>query len=178
MEMKKILPMSIAAIFLFSPGFPYIQKLNPNPQDAPDVPFHTPIYREGKSLPKDIFESLTVGPEDGIILIHAMVTIHPSGSLTIKPGTTVAVDEYGGIRVLGNLEAKGTKQRPILFTSNELNEKNRNWSGILYEQSGLGVIEYATFHYASPSMSCSVSQQVSLQNNTYTLGNLDHYGPC
>ncbi|MDA1168916.1 MAG: hypothetical protein O3A36_01100 [bacterium] len=175
--MKSILPISIATLFLFAPTFHYVQGLAPN-KNVPDVPFHTPAYTTGTSLPRHITNSLTVGPEDGIILIHTVVTIDAGATLTIKPGTIIAVSEYGGIQIFGNLDARGTKRAPIQFISNELNERNRNWNGILFENTGAGSVEHAIFHHASPAISCAASGNVIMSSNTSLFGNLDLWGSC
>lgn len=176
--MKTILPISIAALFLFAPAIPSVQKLLPNQENAPSVPFHTPAHTEGRALPSHIEKEMIIGPEDGIILMNTMVRVEKNGSLVIKPGTTIAATEYAGIRVFGKLEAQGTEKNPIRFISNELNETNRTWSGILYENSGSGIVEHTTFHHASPSISCTISGKVITRNNKYLFGNLALYGPC
>ncbi len=170
--------MLVATLFLFAPAFPSIQGLIPNRVDTPEIPFHTSAYTEGRALPYRIEESTTVGPEDGIILINGAVIISQDATLTIKPGTTLAVAEYGEIRVQGNLEARGTEKNPIQFISNEKNQKNRNWNGILFEETGSGIVEYAVFHHASPSISCSQAETPTIRNNTYLFGNLELYGAC
>lgn len=176
--MKTLLPTLIAALFLFAPAFPYIQELVPNKQNDPEIPFHTPAYTEGKTLPRHIEEDVTIGPEDGIILINTTITIKKGNTLRIKPGTTIAVAEYGGIQVLGVLDAQGDTKNPISFISNELNEKNRNWTGITYAPTGSGIIRNALFYHASPAITCSVPGGVTIANNRYLFGNLELYGPC
>lgn len=176
--MKTIFPLIITTLFLFAPAFPDIERLAPKPQNDLDVPFHTPAHTEGKLLPQHIEETTTLGPEDGLILIHTMVTVRQGATLTIRPGTTVAVSEYGGIRVHGILNVQGTEKNPVSFISNELNEMNRSWNGILYEKTSSGTIEHAVFHHASPAISCSMAGKVTIRDNTYLFGNLELYGPC
>ncbi len=176
--MKTMLSIIVAVLFIFAPAFPYLQGLEPESQDISKVPFHTLAYKEGKSLPRHIEENTTLGPEDGTILINTVVTVNEGKSLVLKPGTTVAVTEYGGIRVQGTFDAAGTEKNPISFISNELNETNRNWNGIVYETTGSGKIEHAIFHHASPAISCSLPHKVSIDKNIYLFGNLELYGPC
>ena len=175
--MKKILPISIAVLFLFAPGFHVVQSLAPK-NNSPEVPFHTPKYTEGKTLPRQIIENSIIGPEDGIIFIHTLVTVNKNAKLTIKPGTIIAMSEYSGIRVLGDVQAIGTKENPIQFVSNELNHTNRTWSGLFFEQSGAGHVEHALFQYASPAISCTIPSKIILKENKYLFGNLDLFGPC
>lgn len=176
--MKTTLPIIIAVLFLFAPAFPLVQGLAPERSDAPKIPFHTPAYTEGKILPRDIQGNTAVGPEDGVVLINTVVTVQQGATLTIQPGTRLAVAEYAGIRVLGTLNAQGTEKNPVRFISNELNQTNRNWVGILYEGTGSGTIEHAIFHHASPAITCAVPGNVTLNENTYLFGNLEVYGPC
>jgi len=175
--MKTLLPICIAVLFLFAPGFHHIQRLAP-PKNAPSVPFHTSAFPESKTLPKYITGTVTIGPNDGVIVLHTEVTVAEGASLVLQPGTTIAVAEYAGIRVLGNVQAIGTTTNPITFMTSELNETNRNWNGILFEPTSTGHIEHAIFHHASPAISCSVPGKITLQANTYLFGNLDIYGSC
>lgn len=175
--MKNILPLSVAMLFLFAPAFPYIARLLPT-ADAPDIPFHTIANPQAKALPQHIEESITIGPEDGVIALHTIVTIGKNARLTILPGTTIAAAEYTGIRVLGSLSVQGTQQNPVQFISNELNETNRTWNGILFTDTGSGHIEHAIFHHASPAISCHTSGKVEMNSNAYQFGNLDVWGSC
>lgn len=175
--MKTILPICIAVVFFFAPGFHLIQSLLPK-SNAPEISFHTPKYTQGKILPRQITENVTIGPEDGIILINTTVTVNQNATLTVKPGTIVALAEYAGIRVLGNLHAKGTTERQIQFISNELNHTNRTWTGIFFEQSGTGQLEHTLFQYASPAISCTAPNKVILKENEFFFGNIDLFGPC
>lgn len=176
--MKTMLPIIIAVLFLFAPAFPVIQGLAPERSDAPEIPFHTPAYTEGNVLPQDIQENTTLRPEDGVVLINTVITVQKGATLTIQPGTTLAVAEYAGIRVLGTLNAHGTEKDPVQLISNELNQTNRNWVGIVYEGTGSGTIDHTLFHHASPAITCTAPGNVILDQNTYLFGTLEVYGSC
>lgn len=175
--MKTILPLSVAVLFLSAPTYPYIKTLLP-PDNAPEVPFHTPVYTNGKTLPQHIENEIILTPEDGVILVNQKVTVGKDAKLIIKPGTIIAVAEYGELRILGNIDARGTEKNQIQFISNERNETNRNWNGIIIEDTGSGRIEHTIFHHASPGISCSVPGKVATTANTYLFGNLDFWGSC
>ncbi|OGY36720.1 MAG: hypothetical protein A3E36_04065 [Candidatus Andersenbacteria bacterium RIFCSPHIGHO2_12_FULL_45_11b] len=131
---------------------------------TPTVNFHTPILREGLALPQHITGDTTVGPEQGTILINALITITPNATLTIKPGTTIAVSEFGGISVFGNLHAVGTATKPITFITNEQHEANRHWVGILLQDASFAEMRYVSIHHASPAMSCSPGAKAILSH--------------
>ncbi len=171
-------PIILAALLLIAPVFPSIDAIIAKDTDAPDIPFHTPVHETGFVIPHTIDHALTIGPDQGTIILQDTVTISLSGSLTILPGTTIFAHEYAAIRVQGRLDAVGTRAEPVQFLSNERNEQNKHWSGILYEQGSGGSIQQAIFHHASPSVSCQAGADVFLGENTYQFGNKNVHGPC
>lgn len=176
-RMKTMLPIWLAVLLVIAPTFPFLHQAIEKDSDAPEIPFHTPFYTDGFVVPGIIDATLTIGPEQEAILLKEHVTVTPSGRLIILPGTTIFASEYSGIRVQGRLDAQGNENNPIVFTSNEKNEQNRNWNGIFYEDQSAGSIRYTEFHYASPAIACQ-HENIQLQQNTYRFGNLDTYGPC
>lgn len=176
--MKTILPIGFALLLGLAPMFPGINNaLNAN-KTAEEVPFHTPVHSSGFFIPQTIDTTLTIGPELGTTILQGNVVIEPSGHVIILPGTTIFAHEYSNVRVFGTLDARGEKHNPIAFISNEQNEQNRNWGGILYENNAKGLISHTTFHHASPAIGCQEAGGVVLQDNTYRFGNIDIYGPC
>jgi len=63
------------------------------------------------------------------------VTIRPSGSLTIMPGTTVKFDPGVHLFVEGRLTADGTSAKAITFTANNTAFP---WGGIQFNASSSG----------------------------------------
>ncbi|MFV9506458.1 MAG: right-handed parallel beta-helix repeat-containing protein [Oscillochloridaceae bacterium umkhey_bin13] len=60
--------------------------------------------------------------------------------LTIRPGTTVRVDKGFGIQVEGALVAHGLPTDPIIFTSNQAQPTNTDWSGIDFADSSVDAV--------------------------------------
>ena len=139
------------------------------PNTSQSIDFHTPVVENDLTLPLHISTNTTVGPTSGIILINNLVTIDKDASLTILPGTTLAVREFGGLNVLGKLHAIGTKDNPITFITNELNETNRHWVGILLQNSSTAELDNISIHHASPAISCSPQAHASIQRITFLL---------
>lgn len=177
--MKAIFPIVIAAVLVSALALSPINSLIQPPKSPEDIPFHTPAHPRNSILPSTITERITIGPDQGIVTIHETITIKNGGQLVLLPGTVLAFDEYTGIRVFGSLRAEGVEKSPILFISNESNERNRNWNGITFERTSTGTIAHATFHHASPSISCIENPGVAIQQgNSYKFGNIEIYGNC
>ncbi len=174
-----IAAIGIAAIGIFSNGIgfqmnkPLITGISEKKAD-----FHTPVFSSGYYLPMHITNQLQIGPDRGIAILASTSTIEEDGELIIDPGTTLVANEYASIRVKGSLRAIGTLQKPIRFISNEMREENRTWAGILFTEQSRGVIDYAIFHHASPSISCEKNTNVIIRATSFSRGNLDVFGPC
>ncbi len=133
------------------------------------INFHTPVLTEGISLPQHITNNITVGPDQGTILINSLITVAPNAKLTILPGTTLAVAEFGGLSVFGSLQAAGTLQQPITFISNEQNEANKHWVGILLQNGSTAEINYVSIHHASPAISCAPESHTTISHISFLL---------
>lgn len=139
------------------------------PDTSRNSNFHTPIVETGFTLPLHITTNTTIGPSQGIILINNLITVDKNTSLTILPGTTLAVREFGGLNILGSLHAIGTENKPITFITNELNETNRHWVGILLQNSSNTELHNVSIHHASPAISCEKEAHTSIQHITFLL---------
>jgi len=140
--------------------------------------FHTPALSSETYLPRTISNEYIIGPEHGTVLVNDETLIEKSGSLVIMPGTTLAVHEYVNIRVAGKLTARGSVTQPISFISNEAREENRVWGGVLFMNGSEGSIEHASFHHASPGVSCENGSSVSIHTTDISVGNLAVFGNC
>lgn len=145
------------------------------PQLVREPSFHTPRYSEGTYLPIIINKDVTIAPEDGPVLIAGVVTITPQGSLLIQAGTNVYVHEYGQIVNQGNIVIEGTKDAPVIFDTNETNEANQVWGGIIVSSSGKAIITNTIFTHASPAVSCLTGSHVSINNSTIRNANVGLY---
>src|SRR5436309_1094170 len=72
------------------------------------------------------------------------VTIRPSGSLTIMPGTTVKFDPGVHLFVDGRLTADGTSAKANTFTANNT-ASLFPWGGIQFNASSFGSVSWSTF---------------------------------
>jgi len=72
------------------------------------------------------------------------VTIRPSGSLTIMPGTTVRFDPGVHLFVEGRLTADGTSAKGITFIANNTGSPFP-WGGIQFNASSVGSVSWSTF---------------------------------
>ncbi|MCE9643207.1 MAG: hypothetical protein K8Q97_02650 [Candidatus Andersenbacteria bacterium] len=151
------------------------------PDSLQHINFHTPVITTGLVLPAHIATNMVVGPDQGTIIINSLVSIEKNASLTIQPGTTLAVSEFGGLNVFGSLYAVGTTNKPISFITNELNETNRHWVGILLQDFSTSHISNVSIHHASPAISCSGQAKTSIQHITFLLdavGNARNTANC
>ena len=74
------------------------------------------------------------------------VTVSAGVTLTIMPGVTVKGTETGGLRIRGRLNALGTADAPILFTSVQDTAPDE-WKGVIFFSGGTGTIQHATVRY-------------------------------
>ncbi|HSX24759.1 MAG TPA: hypothetical protein VLG69_02230 [Candidatus Andersenbacteria bacterium] len=135
----------------------------------PVIDFHTPVFTEGTALQHRITTDTTVGPEQGTIIINSLITVAPGAVLTILPGTTLAVSEFGGISVFGSLHAIGTPDKEITFITNEQNEVNKHWVGILLQNGSNSDIQYVSIHHASPAISCAPHIHTTISHVSFLL---------
>ena len=107
----------------------------------------------------------TPGPHKGIIAVdqtwcavdnpHILlqddqqneVTIAVGVTLTIEPGVIVQGDIYSGMTILGRMEAVGTIDQPILFTS-VVDTGAEQWHGLGFlDSAASGHLQYVTVRY-------------------------------
>src|SRR3989441_2092046 len=92
------------------------------------------------------------------------VTIRPSGSLTIMPGTTVKFDPGVHLFVDGRLTADGTSAKAITFTVNNT-ASPFPWGGIQFNASSSGSVSWSTFDRADRAVTATDSSP-NLTSNT------------
>ncbi|MFC1704536.1 right-handed parallel beta-helix repeat-containing protein [Candidatus Omnitrophota bacterium] len=82
-------------------------------------------------------------------LVTCNVTVAEGTTLTIRPGVEVRFDERFKLDVDGTLDAVGTFEERILFTSNKAYPSPEDWYGIVLGLDSVNsVIDYATIEYA------------------------------
>jgi uncharacterized repeat protein (TIGR01451 family) len=85
---------------------------------------------------------------DGPFIVTCEVVVPAGVTLTLEPGVVVKFNSLLGIQVLGNLAARGTGSRGILFTSNRSRLRRGDWDGIGIGNGGTAALEWATVEYA------------------------------
>ena len=78
------------------------------------LPISAPRLILSATLTDDL---LDWGPEDGVIHLSGTSTVPETGTLTIRPGTLVMMDNRAQLRIDGQVNALGTGQEPIYFFS-------------------------------------------------------------
>lgn len=93
----------------------------------------------------------------GEVLAKGYVGVGKGVTLTIEPGTTVRFRTYRGYKETGmaatlevqggSVVARGTRDRPITFTSDAADPVNGDWSGILVMDSPASVFEHVVVEF-------------------------------
>jgi parallel beta-helix repeat protein len=86
-------------------------------------------------------------------IVTDILTIPSGTTLTIQPGVEIRFDGYYALDVQGTLNATGSPNSRILFTSNKTNRQRGDWFGIfLGPTSTNSVIRNATIEYAESAV--------------------------
>ena len=117
----------------------------------------------GRKPPLELEHKTTISQDttwQGTVILHGDVLVEPGVTLTVAPGTMVKlhrIDEespenmfgidspyypYAEIIVRGRLIARGTAERPIVFTSAEPDARARDWGAINFLGSDGSVLEH------------------------------------
>ena len=107
----------------------------------------------------------------GQVLIEGALTIAPQATLIITPGTTVRFRPTpegfaGSLLIRGRVQATGTKDAPITFTSDELNPAPGDWQGIMVlDSSKKNLLEWCRVETAVTGVTAAFSE-VTLRQTT------------
>lgn len=134
----------------------------------------------GKPIEKGVIQSDATWSNE--ILIKGDVEVAPGVTLTIMPGTIVrfvrieddgpenlykeSTDHFSRAELIirGTLIARGTKDRMIVFTSNESSPRAGDWSAVNFLDSKDNVVEYCEISYADTGVH-GHGVQVTVKNN-------------
>jgi parallel beta-helix repeat protein len=92
----------------------------------------------------------------GTVILRGQNVVHRGITLTVEPGTVVKFewidDDHndigdGELTVEGTLISKGTKEKPILYTSAQPNPRMRDWTFVQISVSKNSVVEHSIFEY-------------------------------
>lgn len=99
--------------------------------------------------------TLTYLPDVAYIIPSSGWIVNSGATLTIEPGTiikararTQALDYPAWLDVQGTLDARGTSELPIIFTSSAITPAASDWTGIWLHGSNNSVLENVTIEYA------------------------------
>jgi len=112
---------------------------------------------------------------DGEIFIEKDLLIPPNVELIIKPGTKIYFDKAESSRtepifllpeneilIRGKMIAKGTSEKPIIFTIKTEKPSNKDWGGIVVDK-GLLIMDNCMVNFASSGIT-ALSGEIHLNN--------------
>lgn len=106
---------------------------------------------------------------EGSVTVVGQVFVKKGATLTILPGTVVRfswLDEDangigdGELNVEGRIVARGTRERPILFTSGREEPAPKDWTYVMVSTSRESVVEHCVFEYAFTGLQVHLSSAV------------------
>src|SRR5213594_1719369 len=97
------------------------------------------------------------------------ITIRPSGSLTIMPGTTVRFEPGVHLFVEGRLTADGTSAKAITLTANNT-ASPFPWGGIQFNASSSGSVSWSTFDRVDRALTATDSSPDVTRNTVLQAG--------
>lgn len=113
----------------------------------------------------DITSDTTWAADTGPYRVVKSIAVAKDATLTIEPGVTVEVAEGVSITVEGNLQAVGSAENPIEFTSSKESPTPGSWDTLRLAGSfgSLTRVHHARITYAQDGISLADSQRVSLE---------------
>jgi len=117
-----------------------------NPKPSPVQP--VPKFREGIALDTNATQ---IAPADLPYLVSHHWTIPAGRTVTILPGTEILFDSLWWVDVQGRIEAVGTVEDPIIFTTAYLDPIRGQWRGFKLRHSpdGESRFEHCIFSYGA-----------------------------
>ncbi|MBE2202405.1 MAG: hypothetical protein IAE79_27585 [Anaerolinea sp.] len=98
--------------------------------------------------PQPGLEGYELGDNDN----HEYTLLVPNGiTLTLDPGTTLMMPEFGRIDVEGHLDATGATSWPITFTSASDNASER-WAGLAIFATGTAYLEHVVMRFSNSGL--------------------------
>jgi parallel beta-helix repeat protein len=102
---------------------------------------------------------------DSPFVVSKNITIHQGVTLTIEPGVEVRFGGNFSIIVLGKLNASGTKDKMITFTSNKDQPEAGDWGTIKFNGTEPSTLMYCSVKYANDG--------ITIENGSVTILNSD-----
>ena len=96
----------------------------------------------------DITSDTNWTADDSPYIVNQSISIRPGATLTIEPNVTVMFDDGVGLTIGGTLDALGTADEEIFFTSNGSTSWGA-WSGLLFNETSTGsMLDHVYIQYA------------------------------
>ncbi len=139
-------------------------------------------------ITKDITEN-TTWQAQYVYYVDVSIDVTNAATLTIEPGTTIKFGQGKSLSISyagsssGNIKANGTKEKPIVFTSQADVKSKGDWNGIwLYTGANASEFNYCIFEYAGGSgwsggegaITINLAKNVSIDNCIFE--NSESYG--
>ena len=118
----------------------------------------------------------------GKVFITGIVAVKKNGKLTIEPGTEVIfksidIDDDGigdsELYVEGTLIVKGTKDMPVIFTSDSQEKSPSSWKYVMVNHANYAYIDYAIFEGAFSGLQVHFTKAV-VKNSVFR-NNIDGF---
>jgi parallel beta-helix repeat protein len=134
--------MGIGAVLALAAGLAGCTNPKPNPVQP------VPKFREG--IPLDT-NAAQIAPADKPYLVSHHWTIPAGHTVTILPGTEIMFDSLWWVDVQGRIEAVGTADAPIIFTTAYLVPNLGQWRGfkLRHSSDGESHFEHCIFSYGA-----------------------------
>ncbi len=101
--------------------------------------FFMPLCSSAAELRSNVYTEAVISEDvtwRGTILVRGFVVVAPHATLRIEPGTVVrftktASGHLANLVIKGRIQASGTNQQPIVFTSDSISPSRGDWGGIV-----------------------------------------------
>jgi hypothetical protein len=112
---------------------------------------HEIEVKDPTRVEESIASNTTWTVADSPYLVTENILVYEHATLTIEPGVLVWFEDTYGLQVMGTLIARGTSDRPIVFSSPKGQKNKNDWWGIGFEEMATGAIFDAEGNYSSGS---------------------------
>lgn len=167
----------LSLALVLSPVLFWLQQATPEvftqrlllPYLSPVLDRHTPRYTTGPYLAPVISNNQTIPASASPLILTRSTRVAPGVTLTIAAGTTIYAAEFATLTIDGTLITQGTKDQPVIFSTNEQHEANQLWNGLVLGAGSHSDLRHTTIKYAAPAVTCLKNS--SLTSNRLTIKN-------
>jgi RHS repeat-associated protein len=157
---------------------PEAAPVSPEEQTSPDVDIsaaqtasageQSPVVYTAAALSTNVSGVITASTTWNVAgspyILTTDVTVDSGATLTVEPGVVVMGRSLSDLIVKGRLEAIGSAEQPILFTS-EIDTAPGQWPGLIFD-GGAGNLRHATVRYGGQGSNIGVIGNILVRNVT------------